>query len=410
MTLVTELDKLKNYSIGEQKALETIIKNSIFIDYKGINENLLDEGLNKSAEDIKILIVRYFGHYKGILKFWKNFSFKWKNFRVYNWVYRNENNCFPLLTELVKKIYKNFEISKTGDANFNFNDYIRNLIFEYFDLPIKKKRINKDRNDNAINTMNCINSINTIDNMNTINNKNILINDKDDNLSGDSFSIFNEKSKLIEDKDDDFKQSINEKVQNNNESFTINKFQNDYSTYAKLFWDSSINFEIERNKGNNERKDYNYIETELLDLNVSQNEMELKRNELKNNIFSEKLFRKNVITTEKIINYTKKFFGYSKIDEEFTNEFKMIMKIFFISYISNEVIDDICKNSKEKGFKPKSICDFFYNVLKSYNDAIEGFDKLKEEFRKEKNDLNACEKEIVGQNIGKKTRGENLIE
>ena len=42
---------------------------------------------------------------------------------------------------------------------------------------------------------------------------------------------------------------------------------------------------------------------------------------------------------------------------------------------------------KTKGFKYKSICDFYYNVLKSYNNAINGFKELREEIIKEKKDF-----------------------
>ena len=50
-------------------------------------------------------------------------------------------------------------------------------------------------------------------------------------------------------------------------------------------------------------------------------------------------------------------------------------------------MDMFCKKIKTKGFKYKSICDFYYNVLKSYNNAINGFKELREEIIREKKDF-----------------------
>ena len=84
------------------------------------------------------------------------------------------------------------------------------------------------------------------------------------------------------------------------------------------------------------------------------------------------------------------------------------MKIFFISYISNKIIDDICGNVNKKGFKYKSICNFYYNVLKTFNKAINGFNELGEKFIKEKERLKDYEKEKKEEEE-KKENGDDLI-
>ena len=73
--------------------MNKIIENSLFLKETNNNinnnnnsfsleEKLLDSALNKSAQDIKTLIVQYFGHYNDTLLFWIIFLLK---FEI--WVY-----------------------------------------------------------------------------------------------------------------------------------------------------------------------------------------------------------------------------------------------------------------------------------------------------------------------------------
>ena len=185
------------------------------------------------------------------------------------------------------------------------------------------------------------------------------------------------------------------KNQNNNE-FTFNDFIKDFCYLGRLFWDSDLNFENEENF------------TDYLNYDINEYEKINKSNELKNGIFSEEFFNKNGITFEDIKDYVKYFFGDNKIKRPFKKEVKMVMKIFFISYISNNIIDELCGNVKEKGFRYKSICSFYYNVLLSFSKAINGLKELGEEFTREKQKLKDYEKEKKEEE-NKKENGDDLL-
>ena len=60
------------------------------------------------------------------------------------------------------------------------------------------------------------------------------------------------------------------------------------------------------------------------------------------------------------------------------NKEKLIVKLFYISYVSNKLISSLCGKINHKGFKFSSIQNFYYTVSKSYNNAINGFLKIKE--------------------------------
>lgn len=116
---------------------------------------------------------------------------------------------------------------------------------------------------------------------------------------------------------------------------------------------------------------------------------EKKTEELKNKIFSEELFFEEGKNENNIKQYVKKIFDLGNSNVNLPKKMKMKMKIFFISFISNKVIDQICGEVKEeKGFKYKSIYDFYYNILTTYNKAIIGLKKIKKKILKEKENLN----------------------
>ena len=85
-----------------------------------------------------------------------------------------------------------------------------------------------------------------------------------------------------------------------------------------------------------------------MDYDIQENEKINKSNELKNSIFSEEYFDRNNIKSNDIQSYVKFFFGDKNIKGPFGKEIKMVMKIFFISFISNKIIDDICGDIKKK--------------------------------------------------------------
>ena len=181
-----------------------------------------------------------------------------------------------------------------------------------------------------------------------------------------------------------------------NDEFGFNDFIKDFCYLGRLFWDSSFNFENDENI------------TDYLDYGIEEKEKINKSNEIKNGIFSEEFFNKNNIKFDDIINYVKFFFGDDNIKGPFSNEIKMAMKIFFISYICNEIIDDICGDIKKKGFKYKSICSFYYNVLETFSKEINGFNELGEEIKKDKLELEEYKKKKEDED-NKKENGDDLL-
>ena len=73
--------------------------------------------------------------------------------------------------------------------------------------------------------------------------------------------------------------------------------------------------------------------------------------------------------------------------------------MFLLKYV-NELISILCGEINHKGFKYKSIYNFFYTVSLSYNDAINGFMAIKSQMKEEEKELKKYIKE-------KKKEGEN---
>ena len=148
ITSKNDLEKIYLH-LTQKEELNKIIENSLLSRETNNNndksltveEMLLDSALNKSAQDIKTLIVQYFGYYNDTLKFWNNISFKFRNLGVYNFFKKNQNNYFPTLTKLVEKIYNNFEIKNTKFLNKNIKD----KIFKYFKIKQNKLIKNKKK-------------------------------------------------------------------------------------------------------------------------------------------------------------------------------------------------------------------------------------------------------------------------
>ena len=83
----------------------------------------------------------------------------------------------------------------------------------------------------------------------------------------------------------------------------------------------------------------------------------------------------------------KRDFGLDKSSRDATSKEKIFQKLFYISYTCNELISNLCGEINHKGFKYKSIYNFYYIVSKSYNDAIDGFIKIQNNMEKEKKEL-----------------------
>lgn len=197
------------------------------------------------------------------------------------------------------------------------------------------------------------------------------------------------KLEIIKDNnDDDSLEGNTENVKGFSDEFDKYKFLKDYSYLGKLFWNSDLNYRLEEN-----------IESDwLINDNIEGNEKELK-----DKLFTEEEDDDELIESDELLNYIKKDFGLYKDEVNLSQKIIMKIKIFYISYICNELIDSICGQLNKKGFKYKSISDFYYNVSFLYNDAINGFNGIREDLRNEKENLENYI-ELKKQGIGEKPK------
>ncbi|MBR3617408.1 MAG: hypothetical protein IKN46_01895, partial [Acholeplasmatales bacterium] len=141
------LERLKNSSI-EKDEFNKIYKDSFFFGNIQPQDVFLNESLLNSVKDIKKLVVRLAAYYSHELGFWKSIGFYFFT-KIYNNIKRDsESNFFPLLTDLVKKIYLNFGIDdKTED---DCNNYIKSKISEYFniDVELEKEKLKEEKKRN----------------------------------------------------------------------------------------------------------------------------------------------------------------------------------------------------------------------------------------------------------------------
>ena len=110
--------------------------------------------------------------------------------------------------------------------------------------------------------------------------------------------------------------------------FTIEQFNKDYINLVKLYWYSNDTFRT----------------------NDNIKEKELK----KDNDLDEKLFKiedENKIDTERLLILVKRDFGLDNSSRDATNKEKIYQKLFYISYICNELISDLCGKINQKDFK-----------------------------------------------------------
>ena len=143
--------------------------------------------------------------------------------------------------------------------------------------------------------------------------------------------------------------------------FTIEQFQIDFINLGKLYWNSEENFQI------HEKIEKKYIKD---------------GNKLENTIFN--IEDKNLISPERLFQLVKRDFNLDDSKRISTNEEKIILKLFYISYTCNELISELCGQINKNGYKYKSIYNFYYTISKSYNNAIDGFNKIKSTIEKEK--------------------------
>ncbi len=166
------------------------------------------------------------------------------------------------------------------------------------------------------------------------------------------------------------KEEINEDLKEGNNiipeqyRFTNEQFKKDFVNLVKSFWNPK-NFSVNEEFAQNNLKDKKEVEEILFSLT--------KLDEVK---------------PERIIQLVKRDFGLDNSKRESTNQEKIVQKLFYISYISNELISTLLGSIQQNGFSYQSISNFYYTVSKSYNDAILGFLDIKDEIEKEKDDSN----------------------
>ena len=307
-----DLDKIKNHSLGEED-FKTIFKNNIFFGDISPKDVFLNESLITSCINIKKLLVKLGGYYSKELKKLKSLKFYFK-YKLYNNIWRNsEKNFFPLLTDLVQKIYSNFGLDKT---KVECNDFIIIVLSLYFNIDLSEVKSGKKSDD-----------------------KNI-------------------KNKNEEDYDCT--------VEGNNEcaapyNFSLEKFAADYANLLNLYSDSK-NFKITE-----------HIEEHNLKTKGNINEIILNKNNIKE------------IDLNRLYTLIKRDFGLDNSKRDATSEEKIILKLFYVSYVCNELIGILCGKMNQKSFKYTSIYNFYYTVSLSYNAAINGFlDICKDMIQKEK--------------------------
>ena len=219
-------DHFKNYLIKEDDLLKIKDLSMPIQDFNNLFEHyyffgqinpqdlFLNNSLIESVLDIKKLIVELAGYYTGDLGYLDSLSFYFFN-RLYNQIWRNSTkNFFPLLTNLVKKIYLNFGFEKTYDE---CNNFIKNKISQYFSLQV-----------------------------------------------GNTSNISNETK--IEEKNETKEYS----PKNNDEgddpapyNFSIDQFIKDYINLVKLYWYSKDTFRTNDNIQEDKLKEGNVIEQKL---------------------------------------------------------------------------------------------------------------------------------------------------
>ena len=149
--------------------------------------------------------------------------------------------------------------------------------------------------------------------------------------------------------------------------FNIEKFQRDYITSINLYWNSENNFKLIEKIAENSLRYDNKLEEKIL-----------------------KIDEGNKIDGKRLLLLVQKDFGIVNKDNESIIETynEIIMKkLFYISYTCNELIGLLCGELFQKGFKFKSIYNFYYIVSSSYNSAIEGFINIKVEMKEKQREL-----------------------
>ena len=332
-----DLEKLEKLKEGDFYEKELKLNNKLF--FQNIDEEyIINEPMKLSVKEIKILITKLVGYYSDKFKFkvWARFLFT----RLWNWWNKNNHNFFPLLCELIQKIYHNFGIDKNIDE---CNEYIKKCLYKYFNIDGQKNGANEGQ---------------IIDKLerDIINYRNLFWNT-------------NKNFKL--------KEQIEQDLLVGTDNFIFNKSKS--TNVGKIF------LRKEKQIYSNKNNYINNIEIKIdegLLLNEKENEeQQNKIIDLESNqsINTDTNPNKKLDILKEIQNYIKSCFGESEEDIKLKSQDLILIKIFLTNYVSNELTSELCKDKSTS----KTIWDFYLESSKIYNEAIEGFNKIKEEFNLE---------------------------
>jgi len=134
-----DLSRMKDNTTSEEE-FNKIIEKSKFFGKINTKDVFLNESLITSVKDIKRNVVKLIRYYLTDFNFFHSFSFN--RHKILNNILNNsEKNFFPILTNIVKKIYLNFGFKKTIKE---CNNYILLKLSKYFKIKLdfleKKKR------------------------------------------------------------------------------------------------------------------------------------------------------------------------------------------------------------------------------------------------------------------------------
>ena len=325
---VKDLDELNKFKYNNYSENEiNNIKHKLF--FKNIDENkIIKESMKLCAKEIKILIAKLVGKYSKKLNIKTRFFFWFSD--LWNYIKKDKKNFFPLLSELVQKIYNIFGKNKSLEI---CNEYIKFTLEYYFTI------------DNTDNMLEKINKL-----KNDFINYRILFWNTNNNFK--------------------MKENIENDLFDNEKEFNFNNKR--FTDVGKIFIDKEREMLKRVSKEINTIDNYENIHSINKTLPIKDKEENLFSNEAKlDNNNPEKIFKE-------IRNYIDKGFGINdgKVKINLNKKDKILLKIFFINLVCNKLTSELCR----EGLTYQTIWDFYYEAAKIYNNAINGFNEIKKEF------------------------------